>query len=404
VGVLVLDLDGFKHINESAGHDVGDELLRSVAQRLLGCVRSSDTVSRQEGNEFVILLPEVAAALDVAVTAEKILQALSVAHRIGTHELYITSGIGIVTYPDDGTDAKGLLKHADIAKHHAKTSGRNHYQFFRPDMNVRALARRSLEADLCRALERGEFQLHYQPKVTLRTGAIIGAEALIRWFHPQRGPVPPDQFVTIAEECGFITNIGRWVLREACRQTRAWQDVGLPSMGIAVNVSAMELRDKEFAATVRSILTETRLESHYLELELTETFLMQDSQATATVLETLKDIGVRIALDDFGTGYSSLSYLKRFPIDTLKIDRSFVCNIATDPDDACIVSAVIGMGEGLHMRVVAEGVETEEQLEYLQEQNCPEGQGYYFSRPLTSTEFAALLGCDVRRFSSQCQT
>jgi diguanylate cyclase len=327
-----------------------------------------------------------------------------VAYRIGLHDLHITPSIGIVAYPDDGTNAAVLLKHADFAKYHAKANGGNRYQFFRPDMNVQALARRSLESDLCRALERQEFELHYQPKVLLRTGAIIGAEALIRWHHPQRGLVPPGQFVPIAEECGVITAIGRWVLREACRQTRAWQDAGLPSTCVAINVSAVELRDKDFAATVRSVLTQTRLESRYLELELTETSLMQDSQATATVLETLKDIGVRIALDDFGTGYSSLSYLKRFPIDTLKIDRSFVCNITTDPDDACIVSAVLGMGEGLHMRVVAEGVETREQLAFLQEQNCPEGQGYYFSRPKIAAEFAALLDRNLCRTANRQQS
>jgi diguanylate cyclase (GGDEF)-like protein/PAS domain S-box-containing protein len=391
VGVLVLDLDGFKHINESLGHDVGDKLLQSVAQRLLQCTRKSDTVSRQEGNEFVVLLPEVATAMDAGVSAQKILLALSSVHHIDPHDLYITPSIGIVTCPDDGTDADILLQHADVAKTHAKTSGGNNCQFFRPEMNARAMARRSLETDLCRALERREFQLHYQPKVVLCTGVIIGAEALIRWRHPHLGLVPPGRFVPIAEECGFITTVGRWVLREACRQTRAWQDAGLPSLCMAINVSAVELRDRDYVAAVRSVLTETGLRPDCLELELTETFLMQDSQATATVIEALKDIGVRIALDDFGTGYSSLSYLKRFPIDTLKIDRSYVCNITTDRADACIVSAVIAMGKGLHMQVLAEGVETQEQLTFLRERDCPEGQGYFFNHPVVADEFAALL-------------
>ena len=284
------------------------------------------------------------------------------------------------------------MKNADFAMYHAKDSGRNNYQFFKPEMNVRAVERQSLENGLRHAMERQEFVLHYQPKMNLETGAIIGVEALIRWHHPQRGLVPPAQFIPIAEECGFIVPIGRWVLREACRQARAWQDAGLPPMRIAINVSAVELRAKDFVAGVRAILAETGLEPRYLELELTETFLMQDSKSTAAVLQALKDMGVQLALDDFGTGYSSLSYLKRFPIDTLKIDRSFVRDLTTDADDASIVSAVISMGKSLHMRVVAEGVETREQLAFLQEQSCPEGQGYYFSRPVVAEEFPQLLG------------
>jgi EAL domain-containing protein (putative c-di-GMP-specific phosphodiesterase class I) len=276
--------------------------------------------------------------------------------------------------------------------YHAKDSGRNNYQFFTPDMNVRAIKRQSLENGLRHAMERQEFVLHYQPTMNLETGTIVGVEALIRWRHPQLGLVPPAQFVPVAEECGFIVAIGRWVLREACRQARAWQDAGLPPMRIAINVSAAELRDKDFVAGVRAILTETGLESRYLELELTETFLMQDSASTTAVLQALRDIGVKLALDDFGTGYSSLSHLKRFPIDTLKIDQSFVRDLTTDPDDASIVSAVISMGKSLHMRVVAEGVETREQLAFLHEQSCPEGQGYYFSRPVAAAEFTKLLG------------
>ena len=347
LAVLFLDVDRFKHINDSLGHDIGDRLLQSVAQRLLACVRSSDTVSRQGGDEFVILLSEVTHAEDAAVSAEKILLALSAPHRIDQHDLHLTASIGIVTYPDDGTDAETLLKNADFAMYHAKDSGRNNYQFFEPDMNVRAVERQSLENGLRHAIERQEFVLHYQPKMNLETGAIIGVEALIRWRHPQRGLVPPAQFMPIAEECGFIVPIGQWVLREACRQARAWQDAGLPPMRIAINISAVELRDKDFVAGVRAILTETGLEPRYLELELTETFLMQDSTSTAAVLQALKDMGVQLALDDFGTGYSSLSHLKRFPIDTLKIDQSFVRDLTTDADDASIVSAVISMGKSL---------------------------------------------------------
>jgi diguanylate cyclase (GGDEF)-like protein/PAS domain S-box-containing protein len=391
LAVLFLDVDRFKHINDSLGHAIGDRLLQSVAQRLLACVRSSDTVSRQGGDEFVILLSELTHEQDAAVSADKILQALSIPHHIDEHDLHLTVSIGIVTYPDDGTEAETLMQNADFAMYDAKDNGRNNYQFFKSDMNVRAIERQSLENDLRHAVERQQFVLNYQPKMNLQTGALIGVEALIRWHHPQRGLVPPAQFIPIAEECGFIVPIGRWVLREACRQARAWQDAGLPPLPIAINISAVELRAKDFVAGVRVILLETGLEPRYLELELTETFLMQDSKSTAAVLRALKAMGLQLALDDFGTGYSSLSYLRRFPIDTLKIDRSFVRDLTTDADDASIVSAVISMGKSLHMRVVAEGVETPEHLTFLREHRCPEGQGYYFSPPVSAGEFAQLL-------------
>jgi diguanylate cyclase (GGDEF)-like protein len=393
--VLFLDLDRFKHINDSMGHVVGDRLLQSVARRLFSCVRSSDTVGRQGGDEFVVLLWEVRRAEDAAMTAAKILEALREPHRIDGHELYVSGSIGIVTYPDDGTDAETLMKKADLAMYHAKETGRDSYQFFKPAMNARAVERQSLEDSLRYAIERRELVLHYQPKVDLKSGGIIGAEALIRWRHPQRGLVPPGQFVTIAEDCGLIVPIGRWVLREACRQARAWQTAGLPPLCVAINISPVELRAPGFVAGVRTILKETGLEPRYLELELTETVLIEDSRSVADVLEELKDIGVLLALDDFGTGYSSLSHLKRFPIDTLKIDQSFVRDLTVDEDDAGIVTAVIGMGRSLHMRVVAEGVETREQLEILQEHGCPQGQGYYFCRPVPAEEFGHLLESDT---------
>ena len=395
LAVLFLDGDHFKHVNDSLGHDVGDRLLKSVAQRLLACVRTSDTVSRQGGDEFVILLSAVTHAQDAAITAEKILAVLSPPHRIDQHSLHLSASIGIVIYPDDGPDSETLMKHADFAMYHAKDAGRNNYQFFKPDMNERALERQSLENSLRHAMERHEFVLHYQPKMNLQTNAIIGVEALIRWHHPRRGLVPPEQFVPIAEECGLIIPIGRWVLREACRQARAWQGADRPPMCMAINISAVELRDKDFVPGVRAILAETGLAPLCLELELTETFLMQDSQSTATVLQALKEMGVQLALDDFGTGFSSLSHLKRFQMDTLKIDKSFVRNLTTDAGDAGIVSAVISMGKSLHMRVVAEGIETPEQLAFLQEQSCLEGQGYYLSQPLTVEEFTGLLGRSV---------
>jgi diguanylate cyclase (GGDEF)-like protein/PAS domain S-box-containing protein len=395
LAVLYVDVDRFKHINDSLGHDIGDRLLQSMAARLHACVRSSDTVSRQGGDEFVVLLSEVTHVQDAAVGAEKILLTLRTPHRIDQHDLHLTVSIGIANYPDDGEEAEALMRNADFAMYHAKENGRNNYQFFQPEMNVRAVERQSLENGLRHAMERQEFVLYYQPKMNLQTGGIVGVEALIRWRHPQRGLVPPAQFIPVADECGFIVPIGQWVLREACRQARAWHDAGLMSMRLAINISAVELRDRDFVAGVRSILTETGLPPHYLELELTETFLLQDSKSTALVLEGIKDLGVGLALDDFGTGYSSLSYLKRFPIDTLKIDQSFVRDITTDADDASIVSAVISMGKSLHMRVVAEGVETREQLEFLQEQSCPEGQGYYFSHPVVAREFTQLLGRSV---------
>jgi diguanylate cyclase (GGDEF)-like protein/PAS domain S-box-containing protein len=395
LAVLYLDVDRFKHINDSLGHFIGDGMLKSVAQRLLACTRNSDTVSRFGGDEFVVVLADVNQPQDAIVSAEKILRALSAPHSVEHHDLNVTVSVGIAMYPDDGSDADSLMKHADFAMLHAKDSGRNNYQFFKPAMNVRALERQSLESGLRDALERRQFVLHYQPKMNLETGAIVGAEALIRWRHPQRGLVGPAQFIPVAEECGFIAPISRWVLREACLQARAWQESGLPSMRIAINTSALELRSKDYAASVRAILAEIGLEARYLELELNETFLMQDLKSTATTLRALKDLGVQLTLDDFGTGLSSLSYLKRFPIDSLKIDQSFVRDLTIDPDDASIVSAAISMGKILNMLVVAEGVETREQFDFLRERRCPEAQGFYFSHPVVAGEFSQLLGRSV---------
>jgi diguanylate cyclase (GGDEF)-like protein/PAS domain S-box-containing protein len=389
LAVLFLDIDRFKHINDSMGHAVGDRLLQSVAERLVACVRSPDTVSRQGGDEFVILLSELTDAQDAAASAEKILLALSKPYCIDEHDLYMTASIGIVAYPDDGADADTLVKNADVAMYHAKNSGRGNYQFFKPEMHTRSIERHSIESGLRSAIERQELALLYQPRVTLETGATVGVEALVRWHHPKRGLLCPANFIPIAEECGIIDRVGHWVLREACRQAKVWQDAGLPPMRIAVNMSAVEMRAKGFVAGVRTILAETGLAPHILELELTESLLMQDSHCTAGILRALKGMGVHLALDDFGTGYSSLSYLKRFPIDTLKIDQSFVRDIATDNDAASIVRAIISMGDSLHLRVVAEGVETREQLVFLQEHGCHEGQGFYFSPPVIARSIHA---------------
>jgi diguanylate cyclase (GGDEF)-like protein/PAS domain S-box-containing protein len=391
VAVLFLDLDRFKYINDSLGHATGDKLLQSVSKRLLASVRGSDTVSRQGGDEFVILLSEITYPEDAATSAKKILLSVSAPHSIGGHDLHIDGSIGISVYPEDGEDAETLIKNADMAMYHAKEKGRNNFQFFKAEMNLKAVKRQSLESSLRCALEREEFLLHYQPKVNLDTGEITGVEALIRWQQPDRGLVPPSQFVPIAEDCGLILPIGRWVLREACRQARAWQDAGLPPVPIAVNVSASEFCDSGFVEGVRRILAETGLEARYLELELTERVLMEDAESTASVLQELKMMGVHLAVDDFGTGYSSLSYLRQFPIDVLKIDQSFVHQITADPGDSTLVSAIINMGKSLQHLVVAEGIETREQRAYLQTQNCAEGQGYLFSRPLAAAQFAHLL-------------
>ena len=389
--VLFLDLDGFKHINDSLGHPVGDLLLQSVAQRLKACVRSSDTVSRQGGDEFVVLLSEIEHAADAARSAEKMVLTLAAPHDVAGKELHITTSIGISIYPEDGQDAETLIKCADTAMYHAKDKGRNNYQFFTGDMNIRAVERQYLEASLRRALERREFVLHYQPKVDLETRAITGVEALIRWRHPERGLIPPALFVPLAEDCGLIVPIGQWVLHEACRQAQAWIDAGLPPLPVAVNISAAEFQGREFVEGVRATLAQTRLDPRYLELELTESVLMQDAGTTAASLIALKALGLRLAIDDFGTGYSSLSYLRQFPIDTLKIDQSFVREITAGSRDDTIVGAIISMGKSLKQRVIAEGVETGEQLAFLRRQHCGEGQGFHFSRPVSADDFAALL-------------
>jgi diguanylate cyclase (GGDEF)-like protein/PAS domain S-box-containing protein len=391
VALLFLDLDYFKHINDSLGHALGDQLLQSVAERLSTCVRTTDTVCRQGGDEFVILLAEIERPQDAAHVAEKLLSAFVVPHPIGGHELHVTLSIGISVYPDDGVNVDTVMQNADTAMYHAKAGGRNNYRFFRADMNTNAVRRLFVEGSLRRALKQGEFLLHYQPQMDLASGAMTGTEALIRWLDPDLGLVLPKQFVPIAEESGLIVPIGRWVLREACRQVKAWLDAGLRVVPVAVNISAVEFRHKNFLEGVALILKETGLAPGYLELELTESILMHDAESSVAVLEALKAMGVQLSIDDFGTGYSSLSYLKRFPIDTLKIDQSFVRGIAIDANDATIVSAMIGMGKNLKQRVIAEGMETQEQLAFLRTLQCAEGQGFLFSHPLPAEDFARLL-------------
>jgi diguanylate cyclase (GGDEF)-like protein/PAS domain S-box-containing protein len=397
LAVLFLDLDGFKNVNDSLGHSVGDKLLQSVAKRLVDCVRGSDTVSRQGGDEYVVLLSELEQSEDAAITARRMLQSVAVVHSIEHHDLRVTTSIGVSVYPDDGQDGETLIKNADTAMYQAKEIGRQGYQFFRPAMNVRAVERQSIEESLGHALERGELALHYQPKVDLRTGAITGVEALLRWTHPTRGSVPPVQFIPVAEDCGLILPIGAWVLREACTQARSWVDAGLPTTTMAVNVSAIEFLNERFLDGLFATLNETGLDPRFLELELTESVLMKRADSMASILQTLRERGVRVALDDFGTGYSSLSYLRRFPVDALKIDQSFVREIGAAGNDTTIVTAVIAMAKSLKLRVVAEGVETLEQLTFLRAHQCDEAQGYYFSRPVPADDLAAYLAASRGR-------
>jgi diguanylate cyclase (GGDEF)-like protein len=400
LAVMFMDIDQFKHVNDSLGHAVGDQLLQSVAQRLKACVRHSDTVSRQGGDEFVLLLPFIEHPEDAALSAQKLLATIAEPHHLRQHDLHASVSIGISVYPNDGQDAETLIMNADAAMYNAKEKGRNTYSFFRQDMNDRAVWRQSTEASLRNALERHEFVLHYQPKINFQSGAIVGVEALIRWRHPERGLLAPAQFVSIAEDCGLILSIGRWVLREACHQARVWLQMGLPPITIAVNTSALEFRANDFLEYIRETLDDTGLEPRYLQLELTESILMKDSKSANTVLHALAELGVKLAVDDFGTGYSSLSYLKQFPIDTLKIDQSFVRQMTSNPEDAIIVSTVISMGNSLKKHIIAEGVETQEQYALLRAQHCDEGQGNYFCCPQESEALAALLKTGLPPFYS----
>jgi diguanylate cyclase (GGDEF)-like protein len=393
--VLFLDLDNFKCVNDSLGHETGDALLQSVARSLLSCVRRSDTVSRQGGDEFVILLLEDKYGEKAAITAKKILAAMTAPHTIAGHQLHVSTSIGISIYPDDGEDVETLIKNADTAMYHAKEKGRNNYQFFKNEMNVQAVERQIIEVNLRCALERQEFAVYYQPKVNLATGMITGAEALVRWIHPDSGMELPGRFVEIAEDCGLIVPIGRWMLQQVCAQIGLWQKAGLQQIPLSVNISALEFRHKDFVEEVRSIVLETGILPSLLQLEITENVLMSDAEASITLLLQLKKIGLLLAVDDFGTGYSSLSYLQQFPIDVLKIDQSFLHDIAAGNGNGIIVSAVIAMGKSLGLLVVAEGVENQEQLSFLKAQHCEEGQGFLFSKPVVAEQLAALLVTDL---------
>ena len=391
LAVLFLDCDRFKHINDTLGHAIGDQVLRSVAKRLTTCVRESDTVSRHGGDEFLVLLSELDHPEDAEAIAQKIVMSVAEPHLVAGHELQLTASVGIALYPEDGQDAQSLIMRADTAMYYAKNTGRNRVGFYRPDMEAPAIKRSSIESELRNALDKNELELFYQPTIDLETGVISGAEALMRWRHPERGIIPPDQFIPAAEASGLIVPMGRWALREACRQAKAWQDAGLPAIPIAVNVSALQFRTPGFLEDIKRFLAETALPSQYLELELTESALMVDTASTTSLLEVLKQSGIMLKVDDFGTGPSSLSYLQRCPVDVLKIDQSFVAEIDPKFSSAPLVRAVIAMGKSLGCRVVAEGVETRQQFAYLRAENCDEGQGYHFSPPVNAATFERLL-------------
>jgi diguanylate cyclase (GGDEF)-like protein/PAS domain S-box-containing protein len=389
LGVVFIDLDRFKNINDSLGHHVGDLLLTEVAQRMSACIRRGDTLARLGGDEFVIALEHLKRAEDAAQVANKLVRALSRPIEVGVHTLNTSCSIGISIYPNDADDAVTLMKNADTAMYYAKEKGRNNFQFFSPEMNVRAVERHKLEVSLRRALERRDFVLLYQPQLSIKTGKVIGAEALIRWNDPDRGLIAPSGFIAVAEESGLIEPIGRWVLSEACSQLGRWKEKGFPDVRVAVNISPRQLLDpNEFLAYVNRVLDETGLEPRLLELEMTESLLLTNVEENAAILRKLGKLGVRIAVDDFGTGYSSLAYLKQLPIDSLKIDRTFVRDIESDPEDAAIIQAIIAMAHGLKVKVIAEGVETRGQLQALRKLGCDEYQGYLVSRPLPEGEFA----------------
>ncbi|MFC4769424.1 putative bifunctional diguanylate cyclase/phosphodiesterase [Effusibacillus consociatus] len=396
LAVMFLDMDRFKNINDTLGHAVGDTLLRLVAKRLTGCVRKSDTVARMGGDEFTILLSEIGQADDILKIARNILQELEQPFKLEGHEFRITASIGIALYPDDGDDSETLMKHADTAMYRAKESGKNNCQLYNSIMNEESLQQLVMENALRKALEREEFSIYYQPLVDTETGRISGFEALIRWEHPELGLLSPADFIPLAEATGLIGPISEWVLRKACTQNKAWQDAGFPPLQVSVNLSGCQLQE-ELVETVSGILAVTGLSPGYLQLEITEGNALQNINDCIERLNALKMLGVHIAIDDFGTGYSSLSYLKKFPIDTLKIDKSFVRDVTNDEYDAAIVSTIIGMARSLHLCVIAEGVETQAQLDFLRDQRCEAVQGYLFSRPLPVEECEKLLFKQMKR-------
>jgi diguanylate cyclase (GGDEF)-like protein len=392
VTVIFIDLDNFKLVNDSLGHNAGDTLLKTVAERMVACVRATDTVARLGGDEFVVLLADHGGQQSFPTALlEKLRAAIAEPIPIEGQQFHVTSSIGVATFPEDGADADALVMNADVAMYEAKQKGRDNYQFYTGEMNEAARERRLLQEGLRGAIVNKEFVLAYQPQVDLHTGAIFAVEALVRWRHPMFGMVPPAKFIPLAEESGLIGPLGDWVMREACRQNKAWQDAGIPPITMCVNVSARQFRDRSWVARVTDVLRETGMDPNYLELELTESMLMHDVDTAIDTMRQLQATGVRFSIDDFGTGYSSLSALKSFPVARLKIDQSFVRNLPDDANDRSIAMAVISLGQKLNMKVIAEGVETDEQLKFLQNNDCDAIQGFHFSRPIDPDALAAML-------------
>ena len=391
LAVMFIGLDRFKRINNALGYPVGDEVLQQVSQSLVAAVRESDSVFRYGSDEFVILLNDVLHPQQTQHIAQKILQAISATRHVAGHDLSVTASLGISIYPNDSSTAVELIKHAETAMHTTKERSPDDFSFYTEDMNLRAQHQQNLESAIRQALEHNEFALHYQPKLDLKTGRILGAEALIRWFQPRSGWVHPADFIPVAEDSGLIVPLTQWVLRHACEQAQAWRTMGLAPLRISVNISAIDFRQREFVDNLAAILKQTGLPPNQLELEITESVLMQNVDETVDILNRIKAMGVRLALDDFGTGYSSLSYLRRFPIDVLKIDQSFVRGLHENSQDAQLISAIIGMGKSLELNIIAEGVETVEQLDFLRAQHCEEGQGFLFSKAVPAKDFAQLL-------------
>lgn len=395
LAVMFIGLDRFKRINNALGYPVGDEVLQQVSQGLVATVRNSDSVFRYGSDEFVIVLNDIQHPQQTQHVAHKILTAIGATRHVAGHDLSVTASLGISLYPNDSGNAVELIKHAETAMHTSKERGPNDFSFYTEDMNLRAQRQQNMESAIRQALDRDEFVLHYQPKLDLKSGKIVGAEALIRWYQPRSGWVSPAEFIPVAEDSGLIVRLTQWVLQQACEQAQAWRMMGLAPLTISVNVSAIDLRQRDFVDNLAAILKQTGLPPAQLELEITESVLMQNVDETVALLESIKVMGVRLALDDFGTGYSSLSYLRRFPIDVLKIDQSFVSGMSKNSQDAQLISAIIGMGKSLDLSIIAEGVETFEQLTFLRNQHCEEGQGYLFSKAVSSKDFSQMLqvGC-----------